>query len=172
MTASLAQLSDNSNFLTGPLQFTTGPSHQANAQRTAVKKSATTAKSTSRVVTLPVPSVSVSRHIDWYAKKRRLPTLIADFIDIHWRSYLLGCFLKGGEENESFRNAVSAMKDLAWSVRPKKDSLSRRRLVALIPQLYQQLHTGLESVGLGSGTSEHDTFFAELAKLHQAALNP
>lgn len=123
------------------------------------------------VVAFPVPQSGVSRHIDWYVQGRRLPTLIADFLDTHWRLYTVRCCLIDGEESESYRETLNAMKDLAWSVRPKRDPLNRRRLVALIPQLYQRLHVGLESLGFGTGTTQHDVFFAELAKLHQAALH-
>lgn len=129
-----------------------------------------------RVVTFQTPRTDISqrieRRIDWYAKNRRLPPLIADFIDTHWRSYALRCFLIEGEDSEVFREAIEAMKDLAWSVRLKKDPLSRRRLVELIPRLYQRLHVGLEFLELGVGTLEHDAFFADLVGLHKDALNP
>ena len=172
MTAPIAKLADNLSFLVEPLRSTKGPNGQEQKRRAAVTESVNRDKSASCVVALPVPSASVARHVDWYVEKRHLPTQIADFLDTHWRSYLLQCLLKGGEGNERFRSAVKTMKDLAWSVRPKKEPLSRRRLVALIPHLYEQLHLGLESLGLGSGASEHDAFFGELARLHQTALNP
>lgn len=145
--------------------------HRSIARQKVVEKTAVEAKgATEKVVAVPVSPTGISRHMDWYAKNRRLPPLIAGFFDTHWRSYALQCSLAYGEDSQSCRAAVKAMADLAWSVQPKYDSLSRRRLIELIPQLYQQLQDGLESVGVGS--AEHDAFFAALAKLHQAALNP
>ena len=117
-------------------------------------------------------TVKASRRVDWYAKRRGLPPLIAGFLDTHWRSYLLRSLTVEGEDGQDYCDAVKAMTDLAWSVRPKRDSLSRRRLIMLIPELYQRLHVGLESLSLGSGSTVHDGFFAELAKLHQTVLNP
>lgn len=138
--------------------------HLIEKQEVAVTNAATQAAE------LQESQAGISRHVNRYAKKRGLPPLIASFLNTHWRSYLLQSHLVDGEDSQNWREGVKAMKDLAWSVRPKKDPISRRRVIAMIPQLYQRLHVGLESMGLSA--TEHDAFFAELSKLHQAALNP
>jgi len=158
----LAKLLDLFFLQTAPEQTTRKPKRDAD-----VAKDFTTRK-----IPLSVPETNISWRFDWYVKGRGLPPVIADFLDTHWRSYALRCLLRDGHDSESYRAAVKAMKELAWSVRPQQHALSRRRLVDLIPQLYQQLHVGLVTLGLGQGTAEHNVFFGELAKLHQAALNP
>jgi len=113
----------------------------------------------------------VSQYIDRPITSYRLPPLITHFLSTHWRSHLAKAHLaSGGSESRRWLEAIKTMEDLIWSVHPKKDVAPRRRLFALLPQLYQRLHAGLESLGLDK--TEQDSFFAELAKLHQTALHP
>ena len=145
--------------------------HQGVARLNLVEKpKVAVTNAATQAAELQESQAGISRHVDSYAKKRGLPPLIATFLNTHWRSYLVQSYLVDGEDSESWREGIKAMKDLVWSVRPKKDPLSRRRVIAMIPQLYQRLHVGLDSMGLSA--AEHDAFFAELPKLHQAALNP
>jgi len=145
--------------------------HKKMIRKEAGAKPGTTAAGTaSKVSALPVLPERIARQIDWYANKRGLPPLIAHFLDMHWRAYLLRSCLVDGHDSKTCRKAIKAIKDLAWSVQPKEHWLSRRRLIELIPQLHEQLHVGLKSVGVSA--AEHDAFFAALARLHHAALHP
>lgn len=162
MLAMSARLLDLFSLRTAPEQATRKTTSEADVAKNI----------TPRMIPCPGPETSISRRIDWYVKGRGLPPLIADFLDTYWRSYAVQCFLRDGQDSESYREAVKAIKELAWSVRPQQHSLSRRRLINLIPHLYQRLHDGLVTLGLGRGTAEHDIFFAELTKLHREALNP
>lgn len=115
----------------------------------------------------------VSRRIDWYAKARYFAPPIARFLDTHWRAYIVMKCERRGEFDASCRgcrDAIQTMKNLAWSVRPKKDDVSRRRLISLIPGLHEQLYSGLVFVGVEE--REQDEFFVALARLHQEALYP
>jgi len=112
---------------------------------------------------------SLNRHIDRYAGNKELPPAIANFIDRQWRSYVSRFCALADRESDNWRQALKTMNDLAWSVRPKTNQVSRRRLIEMIPELYQQLDGGLEFIG--SKQTDRDAFFATLVALHNAALN-
>jgi hypothetical protein len=118
------------------------------------------------------PEVSlllISRYIDQHTKIQSFSPTIARFLDAHWRAYITRTFIYGGRDSQRWRDAVVTMTDLTWSVRPKQDAERRRRLVASLPQLYARLHAGLEYLGVDA--ADQDTFFASLAKQHQAAMS-
>jgi len=112
---------------------------------------------------------SISRHMDRYVKDHSLPLVISRFIERYWRLYALRSCAVAQDANR-WRNILKTMNDLAWSVRPKRDEVSRRRLIAMIPGLYEQLHAGLEF--LGTTERDHDAFFTALVEEHNRALHP
>jgi hypothetical protein len=113
---------------------------------------------------------AVSRQLAHYTGKPSLPPLILGFLGEHWRSYLKRVHALDGGEGERWRDAAQTMDQLIWSLLPKRNAESRQLLFAILPQLTQRLHAALQSMGLE--TAAEDLFFAELAKLHAAALNP
>jgi hypothetical protein len=125
---------------------------------------------TKRQVQPQISKEVVFRYIDRYAANHYAPPLIARFLSTHWRAYLLQTYVRKSDESRAWRQAVDTMSDLVWSVRPKTYEASRRRLYMMLIGLYQRLHDGLERLRIEA--SEQDLFFAELAKLHQAALYP
>jgi hypothetical protein len=99
-----------------------------------------------------------------------LPPLIARFLEKHWRAALMRVHVIEGEHSQSWTDLLASTEDLVWSVLPKTDEESRKKLFALLPGLLRRLHAGLESLGLPA--ADEDAFFAELAKLHVTALHP
>lgn len=139
--------------------------------REAEKNSALAAERASGQVSEPqIPQGLISRCIDRHTKDRPLPLAIGRFLDTYWRHHLLLSYPVDGEDSRCWREALKTMDELIWSVQPKEDTACCRRLFKMLPQLYQRLHLDLKPLGMGE--AEQDIFFAELAKLHQAALNP
>lgn len=93
---------------------------------------------------------------------------IRDFLFSHWERVLTHHYLAQGENGEGWRQAVAAMDDLIWSVRPKLDAAERKRLVERLPRLLKQLEQGLSVIG---GSPElRDQFFTGLVKCHAEAV--
>ena len=111
----------------------------------------------------------VSRQLDRHTGDRPLPPLIARFLDTHWRSYMAQIYFLEGERSEAWRTALENTEDLTWSLRPKLDDESRKRLYDLLPGMFQWVHTVMKSARVA--VPEEDAFFAELARLQVAALH-
>jgi hypothetical protein len=112
---------------------------------------------------------AVSHLFDRYSGNHPLPPPIARFLDEHWRSYMTQIFVRGGDQSEILRKALKHTKLLMWSLQPKRDDLSRRRLHAVVPGLFQWIHTVFRSQNVDR--SGEDLFFADLAQLQLDALN-
>lgn len=97
-----------------------------------------------------------------------LPLLIADFLDRYWREVLINRFVAHGEESDEWRDAVSLMDDLAWSVHPKQSAAERERLLTSLSKLVPRLRTGLGEL---KRATDHEPFFGALLRLHMRVLN-
>jgi len=111
----------------------------------------------------------VSRFLDRCAGGQLSPKLIDRFLRTHLRSYLMHLCVVEGELSPNWRTACELSGKLVWSVQPKQDQESRKQLYALLPELFEWLHDMLRSQQVS--VPEEDAFFAELARLHAAALN-
>jgi hypothetical protein len=114
--------------------------------------------------------VLVSRHLEHQVNKHRVPSTIARFLDTYWRSYMTQLCVTVGEQSEAWRKALENTENLTWSLQPKRDDASRKRLYVILPGLFQWVHTVLKSQGVA--TEEEDLFFSGLSRLQVAALNP
>jgi len=112
----------------------------------------------------------VARLLDQHVAKQPLPPLIVGFLEQHWRFYLVRLCVAEGEEGPGWHNAIEHTNKLLWSLQPKKDSASRKRALGLLLELFQWIHTILESQYVP--ISDEDTFFAGLAQLYAATLYP
>lgn len=112
----------------------------------------------------------VSTLLDRLCADRLLPELVTSFLDRHWRPYLMWLHLVHGDDRRRCAAVVAMTEELIWSLQPKSDAASRKRLYGLLPRLYKGLHAGLEVAGVG--VSEQDDFFADLARLHAGSLSP
>ncbi len=92
------------------------------------------------------------------------------------RRFLLDCWVdvlsrtarSDGEDGTQWNAAVATMDDLVWSIQPKKGAEERQRLVTLLPRLLGGLRSGLDTTKIDAAIRE--AFFAELVKLHAAAV--
>ena len=110
----------------------------------------------------------VTREIDQRLHSQSVPTVVAEFLQRHWRLVLIQSFAGPGDSSGRWEAAIRTMDDLLWSVSPKQGSEERTRLLANLPDLLQRLRNGLESVDLGDAW---DPFFARLIRIHVAALH-
>ena len=118
----------------------------------------------------PEAAKEIASHLlDQCTGGKSLPPLITGFLETRARSYLEHLYIVEGEPSAKWRNARECVEKLVWSLLPKQDKESRRRLFTLLPELFQWLHTLLKSQQVT--VQEEDAFFAELAQLHAAALN-
>jgi len=109
----------------------------------------------------------VDAEIATRTRGRSVPLLVAEFLDRHWRLVLADAYRRGGEQGEAWRQSVDTMEDLVWSVGPKRRAGDRERLLSTLPGLLKRLRADLEELELGD---VWDPFFAQLVRLHVAAL--
>jgi len=111
-------------------------------------------------------------HVESELKSRlahpELPSLIADFLDQHWRRVLVERFVRVGEDSDPWREALGVMDDLIWSVQPKDNAEERERLLARLPELIPRLRAGLAQL---DPAQDQEPFFSALLRLHMAVLN-
>ncbi len=134
----------------------------------AVPKTFSELDAPKRSADLEAAGETVSRHLDYYACKYPLPPLISHFLETHWRSHLIRLCLHEGENGEGWRRALENTEDLTWSVTPKRDAEGRKRLFAILPELFQWVHGVLKSQEVT--VSDENAFFAKLAQIHAATL--
>ncbi len=97
-----------------------------------------------------------------------LPVLVTAFFDRFWRRVLSDVFIRSGDAGEPWRDALTTMDDLIWSVKPKDTAEERNRLLTALPDLLKRLRRGLETVHLEEAW---DPFFDRLIRLHMGALH-
>lgn len=106
------------------------------------------------------------------AVERRLtsavPENVRSFLKDHWQYVLKELYIRHGEDDHAYLEAVSMMDDLIWSVAPKTGSDERKKLVHTLPGLLRTMHSGLDVIGLTQ--SQRVSFFDELIALHSAAV--
>ncbi|MCO6411346.1 MAG: DUF1631 domain-containing protein [Thiogranum sp.] len=89
---------------------------------------------------------------------------ISDFIATYWKDLLLLIHAREGKESDQWKQAVSTMDDLVWSVKPKSTSDDQQRLMTLTPALYNSLREGMRRLSVP--VTEQDAFLARLMHAH------
>lgn len=137
-------------------------------ERLADEKAVTlTDRLTEREVAQIARSVAAST-LAPYLADATLPDVLHDMLDQHWVEVLAKAAREGGENGDTWIEAVSTIDDLIWSTRPKGSAEERQRLVGLLPGLIARLKRGLESCDMSD--EARSSFFAELVKLHANAI--
>lgn len=108
------------------------------------------------------------RTVHAFRQGAELPALIDAFLTEHWVGVLQASALDDDGNGTLWQAAEQAMKDLAWSVTPKKLPDDRLRLITLLPGLLAFLNRGLNSVS--AGAAQCNAFFDQLLPYHAAAL--
>ena len=95
----------------------------------------------------------VSEQIRRHTSDPGLPDLIREFLERFWRVVLVKAYLRPGEGDQAWQEAVGTMDDLVWSVAPKTTPEERRRLFETLPDLLAAAQgTGLGGAGRMNGT--------------------
>ena len=81
---------------------------------------------------------------------------------------MLLAFLREGEESVAWRNALTAVEELVWSVQPKSEPGERQKLLKSIPDLLKKLRDGLNNISFDQHRSSQ--LFKDLQACHIAAL--
>ena len=68
---------------------------------------------------------------------------IVDFIRNDWATLLINDYAREGESGAHFNSHVETMRELVWSVQPKKDMDARLMLVRILPGLLKRLREGM-----------------------------
>lgn len=97
-----------------------------------------------------------------------LPHPMVEFLSRHWRDYILETILREGEGSASWREAVSTMDDLAWSLSPKSSQEDFLRLKEGLPGLLKRLNHGMDAIALAQPV--RDRFFVHLLQAHGEAV--
>lgn len=95
---------------------------------------------------------------------------ITDFLRKDWAALLTDDYTKEGETGAHFNSHVETMRELVWSVQPKKDMDARLMLVRILPGLLKRLREGMAQQEVAAESSEK--FFADLVVLHANAVRP
>jgi len=89
---------------------------------------------------------------------------IREFISTHWKNLLLVICARQGKDSEAWKQAVTTMDKLIWSVKPKYTREDRQQLVAMQPKLLNNLREGMERLAMPA--TERDDFIAKLVYAH------
>lgn len=100
----------------------------------------------------------------------RLSDSLNRFVTETWAQVLAESIQRFGEQGEPTPSLVKAVDDLLWSLNLPDHPKSRKRLLALLPWLLQQLRAGMAMIHLAP--SAQDAVMAELMAVHTEALRP
>jgi hypothetical protein len=89
---------------------------------------------------------------------------VGEFITTHWKNLLFVTCTRQGKDSDAWKQVVSTMDDLIWSVKPKNSGEERQRLVAMQPKLLNDLREGMERLSVPP--TERDAFIARLVDTH------
>ena len=98
-----------------------------------------------------------------------VPSII-EFLRKDWAALLTTDYTNEGESGAHFNSHVETMRELVWSVQPKKDMDARLMLVRILPGLLKRLREGMTQQEISAERTEK--FFADLVVLHANAVRP
>ncbi|GHU05810.1 hypothetical protein FACS1894158_09920 [Betaproteobacteria bacterium] len=96
------------------------------------------------------------------------PAAVSSFLGNRWTAVLQRIAVDDKDSETDWESAIGVMKDLAWSITPKKLSSERLKLISLLPHLLKKLNKGLDRIK--EDAAPRRAFFDVLVKLHAVAL--
>lgn len=130
------------------------------------------AKSESESVTLRERLESAreaaSMAIEAHLSGSDVPQWLADFCRTIWLRYLVQLREKQGVESTLWENALDVLKNLLWSVLPKKEVTEKRLMAMMIPQLITDLEEGMAAIDYSAAESQ--AFLTLLQDIHLTSL--
>ncbi len=100
---------------------------------------------------------------------KSLPKVVITLLEEAWSNVLFLICLKDGEDDKNWRNALSVVDDLLWSVDPMDSTADRQRLLKMVPNLLKNLRAGLTKIGYNP--FDMNELFTGLEAIHLAQLN-
>ena len=113
---------------------------------------------------LEVAKTSTLEEIAPHVNDQQNLGFIRDFLSTHWKNLLVVTCARQGKDSEAWKQAVTTMDELIWSVKPKFTHEHRQQLVAMQSKLLNNLREGMERLGMPS--TERDDFIAKLVHAH------
>ena len=92
---------------------------------------------------------------------------INEFITTHWKDLLFLIGARQGKDSHEWKQAISTMDDLIWSVKPKDTTDERQSLATMQPLLLNRLREGMQRLSVPA--TEQDEFIAKLMHAHACA---
>jgi len=89
---------------------------------------------------------------------------VHEFITTHWKNLLFITCARQGKNSDTWKQVVSTMDDLIWSVRPKNTDEERQRLATMQATLLNRLRQGMQRLSIAP--TERDAFIARLVDTH------
>ncbi len=119
--------------------------------------------------TLAVSKTVAQTEVKARIQNRDILRPVREFLILEWVKVLMMVHIKRGPDSELWKNTLSTMDQLIWSVKPNHTADDRRELARMVPGLLARMAAGLKIAGVESAI--HERFFALLYKLHARALN-
>ncbi len=118
-----------------------------------------------REIALAIAQSEVARRLEMRAW---VPPVVRDMLLGSWSQALANVVLGEGEGSEPWKRLTVAIDDLLWSVEPKEAPNDRKRLLAMLPAMIQELHHGMHRGG--AEDAERNAFLNALVDCHAMAV--
>ncbi|MEN8761126.1 MAG: DUF1631 domain-containing protein [Thiogranum sp.] len=113
---------------------------------------------------LQVAKSTTLEEIEPHVNDQQNLDFIREFINTHWKNMLFVTCARQGKDSDAWKQAVTTMDRLIWSVKPKYTREERQQLVAMQPKLLNNLRDGMERLSIPP--AERDDFIAKLVHAH------
>ena len=106
----------------------------------------------------------VTALIEARAMDSSVPVIVRSMIETNWNNILFLTYLKKGLDSQEWRDAITALDDLLWTVAAARSMADRTEIMRRIPGLLKTLRHGLSSINYDNYAAGE--FFAHLEHLH------
>ena len=141
----------------------------AEQDRDAADEAARVAEGIEQREKLEVAKTVAQEEIKRRAEERKIPRIVLRFLAEQWVKLLLVAHAKHGVDSELWKNALSTMDLLIWSVTPMPALEDRRVLGTKLPGLLRRLRAGMQLISVDEDTRKQ--FFRKLMRCHTNIIN-
>lgn len=110
----------------------------------------------------------VDQIIQQHIEGKDIPGLVVELLKKAWSNVLFLIYVKEGEGSPQWENALTTMKELIWSVEFHDEADTPRKLMAMVPNLLENLREHLTRVSFNH--FDMGNLFDELEKIHLARI--
>lgn len=115
-----------------------------------------------------IARITVKLEIEIRTVGMSIPDIVARLVENAWSNVLFVTALKYGYGSSEWKDALSALEELVWSVKPPVNSPQRQKLIQLVPGLLRKLRAGLDTISYNP--FEMSELFKSLEKVHLACI--